>query len=279
MANKRVISSAMWEDEFFTSLPIFDRLLWIGLITCAADDQGRIQDNPALIRSKVFPLDDVKISEVDAALSNFKVVGKIDRYAVNGKHAIQIINWWKHQASNWAGKSLLPAPEKWIDRERYHGKNDPVTGAKVILTSNWDKIGGYVVDYVDNNIDNSHSVGGSNEVKVKVNGEVNVKGEGENETSAPDLFDVIQVELENNGVLVNNVSAIKAVNEIIAAGITIDDIRNGLEWKRANTDGRVIYAASLIGPSKTAMQKRLQNNGGCANLPMFKAGPGGRVDL
>ena len=33
MANRRMINGYMWEDEFFLSLSMFDRLLWIGIVT------------------------------------------------------------------------------------------------------------------------------------------------------------------------------------------------------------------------------------------------------
>ena len=46
MASKRMINGNMWEDIFFLGLSIFERLLWIGLLTTCADDQGRLQDHP-----------------------------------------------------------------------------------------------------------------------------------------------------------------------------------------------------------------------------------------
>lgn len=49
MANKRMINGDTWEDEFFTSVSLFDRLLWIGCITKLADDQGRFRDDSDLI--------------------------------------------------------------------------------------------------------------------------------------------------------------------------------------------------------------------------------------
>jgi hypothetical protein len=65
MANKRMINGDTFEDEFFTTLSIFDRLLWIGCITKLADDQGRFRDNAALIRSNLFPMDDIPDSIKD----------------------------------------------------------------------------------------------------------------------------------------------------------------------------------------------------------------------
>ena len=45
-----MIVSEMWEDDFFVSLSMIDRLIWIGIISACADDQGRLQDNANLIK-------------------------------------------------------------------------------------------------------------------------------------------------------------------------------------------------------------------------------------
>lgn len=139
--SRRMITSETWEDEFFTGLSMFNRLLWIGLITSSADDQGRMQDSAALLRSKIFPLDDVSLADIEAGLSSFCKAHKIERYTVNGKKCIQIIAWWKHQTPRWAGHSILPPPPGWVDRERYHGAENK------LITSNWDSVGGYIVGY------------------------------------------------------------------------------------------------------------------------------------
>jgi hypothetical protein len=154
----RMIQSEMWEDEFFTSMPIFDRLLWVGLITSCADDQGRLQDSAAMVRSKVFPVDDISIKQVSDGLDRFYISGKIARYIADQHKCIQIINWWKHQKPQWAGKSIYPPCEQWIDRLRYHAaKNE-------IITINWDKTGGFPIGYIADYIDGK--------VKNDVNGDV-----------------------------------------------------------------------------------------------------------
>ena len=159
MATKRMIETEIWQDEFFTSLPIFDRLLWVGLITGCSDDQGRLQDVPAIIRSKVFPTEDIKLSDIENSLSRYCTAGKIARYTVDGKRLIQIVKWWKHQTPRWAARSLYPAPEGWIDRVRCH-----TTGNR-IDEDNWDSIGGYIANCITPNTI----------LYVNGNGEVNVK--------------------------------------------------------------------------------------------------------
>lgn len=141
-----MITSEIWEDEFFTSLDIFGRLLWIGLITSCADDQGRLQDNAALIRSKVFPLDDIALTQIDNALNSISEASKIARYTANGKRLIQIIHWWKHQTPRWAGHSAFPAPDGWVDRERFHSTNNEM------VEKNWKDKGGYIESCKDSYI-------------------------------------------------------------------------------------------------------------------------------
>lgn len=143
MANKRMIAGDIFEDDFISGLNYFERLLWIGLITSVSDDQGRMMDSPALIRSRVFLFDAaVQDSEVERALRKINTAGKIVRYVAGNKALIQIVNWWKYQAPAWASPSKYPAPTGWTDRAKYHS-----LGNKVIIT-NWDNIGGYIAGYV-----------------------------------------------------------------------------------------------------------------------------------
>jgi len=68
MTTRRMINGYIWEDDFFLQLTIFQRLLWIGLVTVCADDQGRFTDSAAMVRSKVFPMDDIQLSEIEEGL-------------------------------------------------------------------------------------------------------------------------------------------------------------------------------------------------------------------
>lgn len=141
----RHIASEMFSDEFFGSLPMVTRMLWIGLIAAVADDQGRLIDNAALLRSRVFPYDTkVTNKDVEAALTQLAKGHKIDRYTHgnngSGKRLIQIVNWWKYQRPQWAAESNHPAPPKWVDRIRIH---KPGLG-NVPYEQHWKDEGGYI---------------------------------------------------------------------------------------------------------------------------------------
>ncbi|MHB8961987.1 MAG: DnaD domain protein [Saccharofermentanales bacterium] len=186
MANTRMISSLIWEDDLFTSLTMFERLVWIGIITACADDQGRFQDNANLIIAKVFPLDDINKADIEAALNRFAATGKLHRYIAKGKKLAQITNWWKHQKPRWAGASNYPPPDKWIDRERYH------TAGNVISEKNWKLQGGYKEGYL--------ATYTTNDVNGDVNGDDDIDGDGDKQhtvaaISRPNVYAVYEREI------------------------------------------------------------------------------------
>jgi hypothetical protein len=86
------------------------------------------------------------------------------------------------------------------------------------------------------------------------------KTEAEAEKQPADPFDEIHSTLKASGIIPAGANDIKAINEILAAGAIIDDVKNGIAWKVANNDGKAIrYVSQIVGPTKTAMAKRLQS--------------------
>ncbi len=74
-------------------LQLAARLLFAGL-WCCADREGRLEDRPAKIKLQVLPGDDV---DVDALLNQLAEKDFIQRYEVEGKRFIQVVNFGKHQ--------------------------------------------------------------------------------------------------------------------------------------------------------------------------------------
>jgi len=109
-----MIDPGFWESVTVASWPYFDRLLFIGLFS-HADDQGRLMGHPVLVRSKVFPFDDVPMDDITTALAKFETSESIIRYTVDGKDYIQLVNWWKWQHAQWAWPSKMPPPPNWED--------------------------------------------------------------------------------------------------------------------------------------------------------------------
>lgn len=72
-------------------------------------------------------------------------------------------------------------------------------------------------------------------------------------------FDIIQQHIENTtGLMPDGGNAVKAINQIIEMGATTDDITNGFNWLKEQ--GKVVrFYSSLVGPTKTAMLKHIQD--------------------
>ena len=137
MANKRMIASDIWRDDFVCTLDYFKRLLWIGMVVTCADDQGRIQDRAGFIASDVFPGEMLSYETIEDVLKEFEEQGKILRYTDGKVRLIQIINWWNYQSPSWASASKYQAPSGWVDRVKMHVKDNK------IVTYNWEKKGGF----------------------------------------------------------------------------------------------------------------------------------------
>jgi len=118
MAEKRMVPAALFEDDFFISITAQERYIWLGLIIKVADDQGRLSDNPRLIKSSIFPGDLINDSEIEKALIAFEKEKKILRYTSGNKNLVQIIDWWKeYQGSKFIQISKFDPPPMWTDRE------------------------------------------------------------------------------------------------------------------------------------------------------------------
>lgn len=152
MAVKRMIATNIWQDEFIGTLPLFDRLVWLALITYV-DDQGRMMNNPILLLAHGFPYDrELSYGDIERSLNKFAEAGKIIFYKAGNKSIIQVVRWWDYQNPSWPQASKLPAPENWTDRIKMH-----VVGNNVI-SKNMDKKGGFtthsdLLAYTDNLID------------------------------------------------------------------------------------------------------------------------------
>ena len=137
MARGRMVSTMIWKSRKVTSFSLRHRLLWIGIIT-TADDQGRGDAHPGLIRGVVFPLEDVSFDEIEEGLKIFEQEGLIMLYEAEGKTLYQIVNWWQngHQgAMRWAWPSEYAAPEGWADRLCYRQGNR-------VIKENWEEASG-----------------------------------------------------------------------------------------------------------------------------------------
>lgn len=133
---RRVITPEIFEDEWFGSLPDREALIWFGLFGTIADDQGRLVENPIVVRSRLFAYRDVPVADVADALEAFVQAGKLCRYQGGDKALLQIVNWWEHQRPRFAAPSAYPPPPGWTDRVKTR------TNGKYVEVS-WEAAGGF----------------------------------------------------------------------------------------------------------------------------------------
>jgi len=110
MARKRMIDPNFWTDEKLGTCEPMARYTFMGLIS-QADDAGRLNGHPALIKSQVFPYDyNITPDQVNDWLNQLEQKGLIRRYEVDGQSYICIPKFLKHQKINRPSESKLPAP-------------------------------------------------------------------------------------------------------------------------------------------------------------------------
>lgn len=109
MPRKRMIDPSFWSDEKLGECTRDERLLFMGLIS-NADDEGYGRANPKLLRSSIFPYDDLRVSDLQKWLSRLGGLQLIALYEVNGQTYYYLPNFSKHQTINRPTPSIFPKP-------------------------------------------------------------------------------------------------------------------------------------------------------------------------
>lgn len=127
MARRRMIDPNIWLSEDVSKLSIFERLLFIGMFS-HADDEGRGRASPALLRSLIFPYDDIPLNQIEEGLDNIKERINVVFYEIEGSSYYQFTNWNKWQRVDKPQPSLIPSYEEAI--ERNNSENDSKNHSK-----------------------------------------------------------------------------------------------------------------------------------------------------
>lgn len=105
----RIIKETLCSSEKLAALSDFEFRLWIGLIL-QADDYGRGDARPAIIKGHVFPLRErLPLKDIENSLANLAAAGCVSLYAVDGRPYFQFPNWSQHQRIRNA-KPKFPQP-------------------------------------------------------------------------------------------------------------------------------------------------------------------------
>ena len=99
MARIRTIKPEFWEDEKLAKLPVHARLLFIGTWNFA-DDNGVLLANPILMKSHIFPYEDIGISTISEWIDMLVENGMLIRTTYNGKDYLVIRKFLIHQKIN-----------------------------------------------------------------------------------------------------------------------------------------------------------------------------------
>lgn len=110
MARIRSLKPDCWQDTAVGRISREARLLFIGLIT-QADDEGRLNAEPRLLRSQIFPLDeDLQTTEVEAWLGELEDEGLIVAYSAKRDTYIYLSGFTENQRISHPKVSKLPPP-------------------------------------------------------------------------------------------------------------------------------------------------------------------------
>lgn len=110
MARKRMIAPSFWTDEKIGECNHIERLLFLGLIS-NADDEGIGRANPKLLKSLIFPYDDLRISDFEKSLAKLASLKLIYLYQYDAQNYYFIKNFNEHQTINRPTPSELPKPD------------------------------------------------------------------------------------------------------------------------------------------------------------------------
>ena len=106
----RIIKESICTSDDMASLTWFEQALFIRLIV-TADDYGRMDARPSILRGRLFPLDNVTVKDITAGLAKLSTAGMVNLYEVGGKPYVQLTAWSRHQTPR-AKESKYPEPNK-----------------------------------------------------------------------------------------------------------------------------------------------------------------------
>lgn len=115
MARKRMIDPNFWASEDVSKLTIFERLLFLGMVS-NADDAGKGRANAAYLRSCVFPYDDMELDDLEQALCHIAQHTSVVLYEHRANRYYRFSNWNSWQKIDHPTQSKLPDPPCGVSR-------------------------------------------------------------------------------------------------------------------------------------------------------------------
>lgn len=91
----RIISTGICASESLAGLSWFEQILFLRLIV-SADDYGRYDARPQIIKGHLFPLDDITVKNIQSAITKLSTNGMISLYEVAGRPYLELCAWRKY---------------------------------------------------------------------------------------------------------------------------------------------------------------------------------------
>jgi hypothetical protein len=117
-----MVKPEFWDDEKLASISRDARLAFIGMWN-NSDDYAVIKGHPAWLKNKIFPYDDIKLSQFQAWLLELETIKVILPFECNGEKYYYIKNFLKHQTINRPSPAKNPQPPESLieDSLNNHG--------------------------------------------------------------------------------------------------------------------------------------------------------------
>ena len=109
----RIIKESICTSDNIDQLSAFQETMFYRLIV-NCDDYGRMDGRPKILAAKLFPLKDIRTTQIEDALRALTSAELVTRYVVDGKPFLQMKTWERHQQIR-AKKSKYPAPESGVN--------------------------------------------------------------------------------------------------------------------------------------------------------------------
>jgi hypothetical protein len=251
-ARGRMVNNSISRDKDISELSNDSCRLFFTWWITHADCEGRVYADPELAKSIVVPrLTHITVNDVENYIDELAEKGFIILYECEGDKYAVFTEFEKNQTGlrkDREGPSEIPAPPQLPSTKEYNLEQ---------LRSNSGSTTEQLRSNSGSTTEQLRSNSGKNRVKLK---EVKLKEENQKIEKALDPFSIIQEEIEKiTGYPPDGPASVDAINKIIKMGATVEDIRSGFDWLKANSSKQIRYYSSLVGPIQTAMAQRTQS--------------------
>lgn len=92
----RILKESICTSDTISNLSWFEEVCFYRLIV-NADDYGRFDGRLPILKSRMFPLEDVTEKQLEGAINKLRSAGIVTTYTVEEKPYLQIVTWADHQ--------------------------------------------------------------------------------------------------------------------------------------------------------------------------------------